>query len=332
MKLLSAAFAAATVFTATAQAQDPWIVFPGGDGPGKGKHIVLLAGDEEYRSEEALPQLGRILSQRHGFKCTVLFSINKQTGEIDPNTQNNQPGLEALQSADLVIMSLRFRNWPAEQAKFFVDYYNAGKPFLALRTSTHAFQYKGEDPNKSLNSFGKKVLGEQWVSHWGRHKSEATKGVIEPGAENHPILRGVKDIFGDTDVYEAYPPADAKILVRGVVLKGMKPEDAPADYKKKRATDKQEQGVNDPAMPVSWVREHMNEAGKTNQIFTTTMGSATDLANEGTRRMVVNAALHLVGIEVPAGGADVAIVGEFKPTMYGFNTFIKGKKPADYAK
>ena len=37
---------------------------PVSEGPGKGKHIVLLAGDEEYRSEEGLPMLGKILSQR----------------------------------------------------------------------------------------------------------------------------------------------------------------------------------------------------------------------------------------------------------------------------
>src|SRR5687767_11952011 len=109
MKLLSALFA---VITVTASAQDPWVAYPGGEGPGKGKHVVLLAGDEEYRSEESLPQLGKILNQRHGFKCTVLFSVNKATGEIDPNTADNQPGMEALDNADLVIMALRFRKWP----------------------------------------------------------------------------------------------------------------------------------------------------------------------------------------------------------------------------
>ena len=64
----------ATVCLATANA-DPSITYPAKDGPGKGKHIVFLAGDEEYRSEEGLPMLAKILSQRHGFKCTVLFSL-----------------------------------------------------------------------------------------------------------------------------------------------------------------------------------------------------------------------------------------------------------------
>lgn len=326
MKLLS--LFAITALASTGIADPLTVVYEGKEGPGKGKHIVLLAGDEEYRSEEAMPMLGKLLSQRHGFKCTVVFSVNPGTGEIDPKTNNHQPGIEALDSADLCITSLRFRKWPDEQMKHFADYYAAGKPFIGLRTSTHAFSgLKGT--YASFNKFGKDVLGEQWVSHWGRHKSEATRGVVEKGAESNPLLRGVTDVFGDSDVYEAYPPDDATILMRGVVLKGMKPEDEPADYKKKRATDKQEQGVNDPAMPIAWTREHKNESGKVNKVFCTTMGAATDLSSEGLRRMIVNAAYQFSGLEVPAK-ADVTPVGEFKPTMYGFGTDIKGTKPSDH--
>src|SRR6476469_3988683 len=112
---------AASLFTASVQAQDPWVVYEGGDGPGKGKHVVLVSGDEEYRSEEALPQLGKILAKHHGFKCTVLFAVDPQTGDINPNV-SNIPGLEALGSADLMIMGLRFRNLPDEQMKYIIDY------------------------------------------------------------------------------------------------------------------------------------------------------------------------------------------------------------------
>ena len=327
MKLLALFLA----FTFTAAAADPlWITFEGKAGPGKGKRIVLLAGDEEYRSEEALPQLAKILSQRHGFTCTVLFSINPATGEIDPNTGDNEPGLEALDTADLVITSLRYRHWPDDQMKHFADYIDAGKPVIGLRTSTHAFNgLKGT--YAAYNNFGKKVLGEQWVSHWGNHKKEATKGLIDSSEDSNPILRGVADIFGDTDVYEAYPPDSATVLVLGQVLKGMNPTDEPADYKKKRSTDKEEQGVNEPPMPVVWTRVNDSDLGKGNKSLCTTMGSATDLQNEGLRRLIVNAAYVFTGLQVPAK-ADVALVGEFKPTMYGFNGFVKGVKPADLAK
>lgn len=326
-------------FAAIAAIAGDWVVYEGKKGPGKGKHIVFLSGDEEYRSEEGLPQLAKILAVQHGFKCTVLFSINKD-GEIDPNTQNNEPGIEALDSADLCVMLLRFRGWPDEQMKHFVDYYLAGKPIIALRTSTHAFDFKKDSQSAYKKfgwqsrewpaGFGKQVLGETWVNHWGNHKKEATRGIIPAQAKKHPILKGVADIFGDTDVYEAAPAADAQVLVLGQVLKGMKPGDPPADYRKKNVKGV-EQGVNDPMMPVVWLRNHTNEVGKVNKILATTMGSATDLQNEGLRRLLVNGAYWAVGLEkkIPKKAA-VDRVGEFQPTMYGFNGFKKGVKPAEH--
>src|SRR5256885_13797932 len=142
------------------------------DGPGKGKHIVFLTGDEEYRSEEGLPMLAKLLSQRHGFKCTVLFPLGED-GTIDPNNNKSLPGAEALDSADAIVMLLRWRAWPDEQMKHFVDAYRRGVPILALRTSTHAFKFDGPTAYKDFNTFGKRVVGEDWVSHWGNHKKEA---------------------------------------------------------------------------------------------------------------------------------------------------------------
>jgi hypothetical protein len=340
MKHLATLIAGLTLTLGGRSAAKDWVVYEGKDGPGKGRHIVLLAGDEEYRSEEGLPMLGKILSQHHGFKCTVLFSVNPQSGEIDPNTPNNTPGIEALDSADLVIMLLRFRELPDDKMKHFVDYFLSGKPIIALRTSTHAFQYaknkesryaKYDWRNKDwAGGFGKQVLGETWVDHWGRHKVEATRGIIDSKARSHAILRGVEDIFCNSDVYEAHPPGDAEILVWGQVLKGMNPTDPPADYKRKNA-QRAEQSVNDPMQPVVWVRNYKNEAGKTNRILTTTLGAATDLQNEGLRRLLVNAAYWATGLEnqVP-GKARVDYVGEYHPSMYGFNGFRKGVKPADH--
>lgn len=310
-------------------AEQQWVTYEGKDGPGKGKHVVFLSGDEEYRSEEALPQLARILADRHGFKCTVLFSIDPKTGEISPNTKDNIPGIEALDKADMAVMLLRFRELPDEQMKHFVDFLNSGKPILALRTSTHAFNY-GKDSKSPyakfhwqskewLGGFGKQVLGETWVAHHGAHKKEATKGIIEESAKDHPIVRGVEEIFGDTDVYTANPPADAKILVRGQVLAGMKPTDPPVEGKK-----------NEPMQPVFWLREWKGEEGKVSKIVTTTMGSATDLQNEGLRRLLINSVYWANGLEVPAK-ADVALVGKYEATPYGFNGFKKGLKASDHA-
>jgi trehalose utilization protein len=313
---------------------DTTVTYPAKPGPGKGRHVVLLTGDEEYRGEEGLPMLGKILSQRHGFKCTVLFSLDPD-GTINPKATKSLSNPEALDTADAVIMLLRFRAWPDETMAKFERYLKAGKPIVALRTSTHAFnglpkgsQWEAWNYNNQ-GGFGKRVLGETWLTHWGRHKVEATRGVIEPSQKDNPLLRGVANVFGDTDVYEAYPPADATILLRGVVLKGMTPDSEPADYRKARVTDKQEQGVNDPPMPVAWTRLHRNESGTTNRVFTTTLGSATDLENEGLRRLIVNAVYWGLGVDVPKH-ANVTYVDEYIPSFYGFDGFRKGLKPADF--
>ena len=322
--MLAASIAAAT----TALAQQPlFVTYEPKEGPGKGKHVVLVSGDEEYRGEEGLPMLGKILSQRHGFKCTVLFPVDPD-GTINPDNQKSLPGAEALDSADAIVLLTRFRNWPEAQMKHFVEAYRRGVPIVALRTSTHAFQIK-DGPYKDFTSFGERVLGEEWVSHWGEHKKEATKGIIEPSAKDDPVLRGVTDVFGDSDVYEAHPPADAKILLRGQVLKGMNPNDPPANYKKKNSKGR-EQGVNDPMMPVAWTRVFKNEAGKENRILCTTLGAATDLQSEGLRRLIVNGVYWGLGMEVPQK-ADVTYVGEFKPTPYGFKGYRKGVRPQEHA-
>ncbi|MBL68402.1 MAG: hypothetical protein CMO74_08135 [Verrucomicrobiales bacterium] len=312
-----------TIFlTIPVMAAEDHIVYQPKDGPGGGKHIVFLCGDEEYRGEEGLPMMAKILSQRHGFKCTVLFSLNDK-GEIDPNNQRSLSNPKALDSADAIVMLLRFRTWPDEIYKHFDDACNRGIPVIGLRTSTHAFRGK-------LGGFGKRVLGERWVSHWGAHKREACRGVIEPGAEKDPILNGVTDVFADSDVYEAYPPKDAKILMRGLVLENMKPDSKPSTRKKRNRELNKVTGVNDPAMAVAWTRSHKWPSGKTSPIFTSTMGAATDLLSEGLRRMIVNAIYAGLKIEVPKK-ANVDYVDPYKPLFYGFNTFRKGLKPSDHA-
>src|SRR5580700_3960224 len=127
-------------------AQDLWNVYAGGEGPGKGKNIVLISGDEEYRSEEGLPEMAKILSQHHGFTCTVLFAIDPKTGNINPEVLDNIPGLAALDHADLMIIQTRWRDLPDDQMKHIDDYMMAGKPVIGLRTATHPFKIAADKP------------------------------------------------------------------------------------------------------------------------------------------------------------------------------------------
>ncbi len=323
---------------ASSAAQSSLVFTPPAGLKAQAKHIVLLSGDEEYRSEEAMPMLAKILSQRHGFKCTVLFALDPD-GTINPDNQKSLADSAALDSADAIVLGLRFRNWLDADMQRFVSAFERGVPLIALRTSTHPFNIPADSKwaKYSWNSkapwpggFGKHVLGETWISHWGKHKSEATRGVTEPSAASDALLRGVTDVFGDSDVYEAYPPSDAKILLRGLVLKGMNPTDAPAETVKKRATDKQAQPLNSPAMPIAWTRTFKHDSGKENKVFTTTMGAATDLENESLRRLVVNAVFWSVNLPVPTK-ANVALVDPYTPRKYGFKGYRYQLTPAVYA-
>ncbi len=327
-------FAAATLslLAPPAFAANPWLTIEGGDGPGKGKHVVLVSGDEEYRSEETLPQLARILAKHHGFTCTVLFAIDPKDGTINPNVTDNIPGLEKLKTADLMVIFTRFRKLPDEQMRHVVEYVESGKPVVGLRTATHAFNLTSPTYKKYTwnnkdagyeGGFGRQVLGETWVNHHGAHGKEGTRGIIAPGQENHPILRGIEpgSIFGTTDVYTVHLPlpGDCTPLVLGQVTETLEPDSKPVAGKK-----------NDPMMPVAWTKTYKGESGKTGRVFTTTMGASQDFAFEGTRRMLVNACYWALGLEdrVPAK-SDVGLIGEFKPSPFRTNGFKKGVKPED---
>jgi type 1 glutamine amidotransferase len=334
LRLLSLGTAAlAALLSAPAWAEDPWVVYEGKEGPGKGKHIVLISGDEEYRSEEALPQLGKILANHHGFKCTVLFAIDPKDGSINPNQKDNIPGTEALKTADLAVFFLRFRDLKDEQMQHIADYIDAGKPVVGMRTATHSFQIKGDKKfakyggNKEWDGgFGRQILGETWINHHGAHGRQSCRGLLAKGQESHPILRGLKDgdIWGPSDVYTVRLPlpGDSKPLVMGQVLTGMKFDDPPVEGK-----------LNDPMMPVAWTKSYTTADGKTGRVFTTTMGAATDLEPEGTRRMLVNGCYWAMGLEdkIPEK-SKVDLVGEYKPLPFKFGGFKQGVKPADHAK
>ena len=323
--MLRAILVFAISFALYAQPQDR-LVFQGKSGPGAGKRIVLISGDDEYRSEQALPQLAKILSDRHGFDTTVLFSMDPETKTIAPDKHGNIPGLETVDSADLVVMLLRFRDLPDAQMKHIVEYVEAGKPIVALRTSTHAFDIKTSPTYQrwSWNSkewdggFGRQVLGDTWINHHGKHKVQSTRAMIVGGQERNPILRGIAsgEIWVPTDVYTVkLPQADGiQPLLVGAVLESMDPASTPVKGPQ-----------NEPMLPVAWTKSYRG-----GRVFTTTMGSAQDLLNEAFRRLVVNACYWAIGMDarIPSK-ADVRIVGTYDPLPFGFGGFQKGLKVSD---
>jgi hypothetical protein len=320
------------IFMPVVQAADkPWLFYKGANGPGKGKQIVFITGDEEYRSEESMPAMARILSQRHGFNCTVLFAVSPKTGEIDPKIDNNIPGLEALKTADLMVVFTRFRHLPEDQMAMFVDYVNSGRPIIGVRTATHAFSYdKFPDerfsewgwrgPNKNFaGGFGRQVLGETWIDHYGDYQTESTRGIFVPESKNHPILRGVDSIWGLSHTYKVTQlEGDSVPLVLGQPLTGLSPDD--------------KIDTNKPPLPIAWTKTFTGTAGKAARVFSTTLGYGDDFKEESVRRMFVNACYWGVGLEdsIPAK-SNVTQVGTYKPRKSNFGGYQTGVKPVDLA-
>lgn len=299
----------------------------GNKGIGSGKHIVFLAGDHEYRSEESLPALARILAKHHGFKCTVLFTVDKNTGDIVPGS-NYMPGLEALKTADLMVIFLRFQNFPDEQMQHIDDYLNRAGPIVGLRTSTHAFKipkdrkfyrYDTRYPGDEFkNGFGRQILGETWVSHYGRNHVMSTRLDVVTEAKTHPILNGVEKPWVQSGGYWVDPKPDSEILALAQPLQGMTPDSPAAEDKK--------------PCPGAWVRQYKNEEGKSGRVFATTYGASEDILNDDYRRMLVNACLWAAGLEKQINSdLEIGFVGKYQPTTFRFGGYRLGVKPTDLA-
>jgi hypothetical protein len=304
-------FCLLVAFQATmASAQDQFLVFEPADDAAKtnGKHVVLVSGDEEYHGEESCPMLAKILSQHHGFKCTVLFAIDKEKGCINPFELSNIPGLESLATADVMILATRWRILPDDQIKHIYDFMQAGKPIIAFRTATHAFK-SGNYGGYDWANFGKKVVGENWLSHHGGHKTQGGRGFIVPENKSHPILNSVSDVFTPSDIYgiEHLDQSKASVLLRGGVTETLDPASQLIKGEK-----------NNPMMPFAWLKEYDSPDGKTKgKCFATTGGAAVDYRCEDMRRLIINATFHLADLEVPEK-ANVEFVDPFEPSFYGF--------------
>ncbi len=306
---------------------DLWLTFPGKQGPGKGKHVVLITAEQEYRSEHALPMLAAILSQRHGFHCTVLFSVNEQ-GQVDPTLAaplkdktkfHRIPGLKYLAKADCVIWISRYMRLPDEQIKHFHDYFDSGKPLIALRTANHGFwgSKKYVVNGKPVNL--RRLLGGAFMNHHGGWHRESTRGIIVDKNKTHPILIGVKDIWGPSDVYRCHNdkspfPDDCKALVMGQPLMNLKPN-SPANQNKE-------------PLPIAWTKSWKGNRGLSSRIFHFTMGSGKDFENEGVRRLTVNAVYWGLKMEKAIrADSSVDVIGKYQPLKSGFNYKKLGVKP-----
>ena len=236
-------------------------------------HIVFVVGENEYRSEVTMPALSQMLADHYGFRTTVLIDDVLEGGE-----ENSIKGLDALETADLLIMYVRFRQLPDAQLAQLQKYIDRGAPIVAFRTTTHAFDYDEDDPRATKwNNFGASELGAPWIYHYGHGASTDATTV-----GTHPILTGVAPEFHVRSwtyhVRPNYPPKDARILVQG---RPVLPEG--------------ERGGDETVNPIAWTHTHSGGG----RVFTTTMGHPEDFTVSDFRRLIVNGIYWCLKLEAP---------------------------------
>ena len=324
MKISALFFASAIAASA---APSSAIVYEGDAGPGLGKHIVFLASDHEYRAEETCPALARILAKNLGFKCTVVFGVDKE-GFIEAGS-STVSGLGALEKADLFFIFARFLSLPDEEMAHIESYLERGGPVVGLRTSSHAFQipatskYAKYDFKSKVagyeNGFGHQILGNTWVGHYGQNHKQGTRIVTVPDMRQHVILKGVGETaFCHAGGYVGKAAPDFTVLATSQPLVSMDPDSDP-DPKKE-------------PMPSTWIREYAAKDGGKHRVFHSTQGASQDILDENYRRLILNGTLWAIGMESAIKpDLNISFVGAYQPTSFSMGGHVKKVKPSDLA-
>ena len=331
MKLAKLLLTIATITGMALSANANPLVYEGNEGFGKGKHIVFIANDHEYRSEETSPLIAKILAKRFGFRCTVLFGLDEE-GAIQAGGPD-LPGMEALKDADLLFFYTRFMNLKDAQVDLLVDYFERGGPVVGLRTSTHCFNgqkgkwaklnfnYEGDD---YFGGMGEQIFGNTWhkergQSHYGSNHVMGCTITPVAGAKKHPINKGVKSIHAYSGAYKSQPPPGSTPLLEVQVLNTF-------HTSKDINTEK-------PIVNAGWTRDHyVAPSGKRKKarVVYASYGASEDLLSEDGRRFLVNACLWAGGWEKEIKSSlDVSIVGGYAPSAYNNGVALTGVMPEE---
>jgi nicotinamidase-related amidase/type 1 glutamine amidotransferase len=233
------------------------------------RSILMVVGEEEYKTDVTLPAFARQQLEPSGFQVRFLHA--------DPAGKNNFPGLaQAVADSDLVLISTRRRTPAADQLDAIHAHLAAGKPLVGIRTASHAFALaQGAQLAKGAAAwpeFDAEVLGGHYIGHYGAGPKVAT--AIAPGAERHPILRGVdlSGLLGSGSLYRTVPLAASTTPLIIGSIPGQEPE------------------------PVAWTNSP--HAGQS-RVFYTSLGHPDDFQNPVFRKLLLNGICWALGIAAP---------------------------------
>jgi type 1 glutamine amidotransferase/nicotinamidase-related amidase len=227
-------------------------------------HVVFVIGEREYDTKTTLPQFAAKELRPRGMKCSFAHA-----GSED---RNRFPGIEALKQADLLVLSVRRRALPAEQLDVIQQHMNAGKPLVAIRTASHAFDTRGKHPEGHAEwpAFDADVLGGNYAGHYGSKLASTIR--VSPDAATEPILRGVvpTEFPSGGSLYKARPLAESCTPL----LTGHMPDQ--------------------PTEPVAWLNSYHG-----GRVFYTSLGHSKDFDNPAFRRLLLNAVLWTLDEAIP---------------------------------
>jgi type 1 glutamine amidotransferase len=205
--------------------------------------IVFISGEYEYHSKETLPPFAKDLESRFDVETTFL-------ARPDDEKKQTIPGLDTLKDADLVVLFVRRMTLPEEELTQIKKYLEAGKPLVALRTSSHAFE--------NWKEFDHEVLGGNYGNHYG-NKLKTSVSIL-PNAKDSPLLKGVTSFVSEGSLYKNTPlQPGARPLLLGTV-EGQTPE------------------------PVAWTHSF-----KDGRIFYTSLGHPNDFKEASFQNLLRNA-------------------------------------------
>lgn len=282
-------------------------------------HVVFVMGDEEYRSEESMPMLAKILKREMGAKISLCYPLDS-LGFVNPNIKDHIAGLQALKTADLMVLFTRFRALPDDELRLIADYVESGRPVVGFRTATHAFKYDKGHPMEYYNDeWPIKVFGQKWITHHGHFSDghDPMTQVFFADNASSPILNGVSPFKafswlyhvdgGDHELY-----GDSKPLLMGRSLRSKhemegRLEKFPLEN------------------PVAWTKTYTGSMGKTARIFFTTLGHPYDFKETSMRKLAINGMYWALGREdvIPPEGVNVDIEGSYTPNNSGFGEKFK---------
>jgi type 1 glutamine amidotransferase len=225
----------------------------------KRPHVVFIVGEDEYKTERSLPE----------FAATQLPDCRSTFVLADDKDKNNFAGLEALDAADLVVLSVRRRTPPAEQLARIRKYLESGKPLAAIRTASHAFSLRDAPPpdgHAAWPELDKDILGGNYQGHHANSGPDSPKTLVSiaPAAKDHPVLAGVEkqELAFSTSLYKTSPLAKTtNVLLMGRL-----------------------DGVDKPE-PLAWT----NETSSGGRVFYTSLGGPEDFKQPALRTLLKNA-------------------------------------------